>query len=117
MNSRNALVEQIFSDGIGTITIIGGTVRLDFLIFSPNEKDADGRPKAIHLQRIVMAPESFLHSAEKIQEAAQALTKLGTTAHPSAEQTIAEPSAEKPKILPPASERPAPPTAPKRPFP
>ena len=84
------MVEQIFSDGIGTISIIGGTVRVDFMVFALDEKNADGRPKAVHLQRIVMAPEGFLRSAEKIQEAAQALSKLGTTAHPSAEPSVVE---------------------------
>ena len=30
------MVEQIFSDGIGSIAVIGGTVRIDFMVLSPN---------------------------------------------------------------------------------
>ena len=122
LNSGNALVEQTFSDGIGSITIIGGTVRIDFMIFSPDEKGVDGRPKVVHLQRIVMAPEGFLHSAEKIQEAAQALSKLGTTARPSGEPRAVEPPVVEPRVVEPSVSAPTnmqanPPTSPKRPFP
>ena len=122
LNLGNTLVEQTFSDGIGSITIIGGTVRIDFMIFSPDEKGADGRPKVTHLQRIVMVPEGFLHSAEKIQEAAQALSKLGTTARPSGEPRVVEPPVVEPRVaepnvLPPANEKPTSPIPPKRPFP
>jgi len=66
--------EQVFVDGIGTISVIGGTVRLDFVTYSPTEKDASGQPAAIFRQRIIMGAETFLHSADKIHEAAQTLT-------------------------------------------
>lgn len=65
--------EQIFVDGIGTISVIGGTVRLDFVSYSPTEKDASGQPTAAFRQRIIMGAETFLHSADKIHEAAQTL--------------------------------------------
>jgi hypothetical protein len=128
LNLGNTLVEQTFSDGIGSITIIGGTVRIDFMIFSPDEKEADGRPKVAHLQRIVMAPEGFLHSAEKIKEAAQALSKLGTTARPSGGPRLVEPQASssdssggphvvESHVSAPANEQSASPPPPKRPFP
>jgi len=106
------LVEQLFSDGIGSIAIVGGTVRIDFMILSPNETEANGQPKVAHLQRIVMVPEGFLHAAEKIQEAAHALSELRTTASPSGGPHLAEPSA-------PSSTKgqSATMTPPKRPFP
>lgn len=65
--------EQVFVDGIGTISVIGGTVRLDFISYSPTEKDASGQPTAVFRQRIIMGTETFLHSADKIREAAQTL--------------------------------------------
>ena len=70
--------EQIFSDGIGSISIIGGIVRIDFIVLSPTEKDAGGQPKAIFQQQLVMGAEAFLRSTEKMQGAAQALAKLVT---------------------------------------
>ena len=119
------MTDQLFSDGIGSITIIGGTVRIDFMVFSPNEKEADGRPKVIHLQRIVMGAEGFHHSAVKIQEAAEALSKLGTPTHPSGEPPVVEPQASssggahvvEPLASAPTNGQSAPTIPPKRPFP
>ena len=120
------MVEQIFSDGIGSIAVIGGTVRIDFMVFSPNEKEVNGQPKIVHVQRVVMTPEGFIRSAEKIQEAAQALSKLGTASRPAAEPRPVEnapSSAETAKpphpveIAPPTEAQPAAAAPPKRPFP
>jgi len=69
-------VEQVFSDGIGAISIVGTTVRLDFVVISPTEKEAGGQPKVIHQQRVVMTFEGFANSAEKIRNAQQALEKI-----------------------------------------
>jgi hypothetical protein len=68
--------QQIFSDGIGQVTIIGGAVRLDFVTFSPTEKDAKGQPVAVFSHRVVMSLDGFMQSAVKLQEAAQAVSKL-----------------------------------------
>ena len=68
---------QIFSDGIGQITVIGGTVRLDFVAFSPTEKDSKGQPLAVFRQRVIMGADGFLQSAAKIREAVEAMSKLG----------------------------------------
>lgn len=65
--------EQVFVDGIATISAIAGTVRLDFITYSPTEKDASGQPAAVFCQRLIMGTEAFLHVAEKIHEAAQTL--------------------------------------------
>ena len=69
---------QIFSDGIGQITVVGGTVRLDFVAYSPTEKDSKGQPVAVFCQRIIMGADGFLQSARKIQETVEAMSKLGT---------------------------------------
>jgi hypothetical protein len=73
-NKGHHLDEQVFVDGIGTISVIGGTVRLDFVSYSPTEKDASGQPTAVFRQRIIMGTETFLHAADKIREAAQTLS-------------------------------------------
>jgi len=74
--------EQIFADGIGSISVIGGTVRLDLVALSPTERDAAGKPKLVFRQRIVMSADGFVHSAQKVQEAALALSKIGTAQQP-----------------------------------
>jgi len=107
--------QQVFSDGIGQVSIIGGTARLDFVTFSPTEKDAKGQPIAVFNQRIVMSLDGFMQSAAKMQEAAQAVSKLvqrareGQTGDPAAAAPTVVATAE---VTPPAA-----PTAQKRPFP
>ncbi|HMH65118.1 MAG TPA: hypothetical protein VK515_06005 [Rhizomicrobium sp.] len=65
--------QQLFTDGIGRITVIGGVVRLDMVTYSPNETDAQGRPRQVFTQRIVMGTEAFLRSSEKVLEIVQQL--------------------------------------------
>ena len=77
-----AVDEQVFADGIGTISVIGGTVRLDFVTYSPTEKDASGQPAAVFRQRLIMGMETFLHAAEKIHEAAQTLSSRAARSEP-----------------------------------
>ena len=55
---------------------MGGTVRLDFVTYSPTEKDAKGQPVAVFGRRVVMSIEGFMQTAQKVQEAAQAVSKL-----------------------------------------
>lgn len=110
--------QQIFSDGIGQVTIIGGTARLDFVTYSASEKDAKGQPQPVFCQRVVMSLDGFMQSAAKIQEAAQVVAKLA--------QRVREGQAAEPALVP-AEPQAAPAAAPvkaapvegpaKRPFP
>ena len=84
--------QQIFSDGIGQVSVIAGTVRLDFVAFSPTEKDAKGQPAAAPCQRVVMTVDAFLSAAAKIQEAAQAISRLASQRARPAEAPPAEPA-------------------------
>lgn len=105
--------QQIFSDGVGQITVMGGTVRLDFVTYSPTEKDPGGQPLAVFAQRVVMTADAFLQSAGKIQEAINAMSRLTRQPQPiqpgDASLDIREPSVGPPTEPPPA--------AAKRPFP
>jgi hypothetical protein len=74
--------QQIFTDGIGRITVIGGVVRLDLVTYSPNETDAQGKPRQIFTQRVVMGTEAFLRSAEKVREIVQQLSHPGAHVQP-----------------------------------
>lgn len=105
------MAEQVFSDGVGQVTVIGGVVRLDFVAYSPTEKDAKGQALPVFCQRIIMSSDSFLRSAEKIQEAAQAIAKLA----PRPREVTAIEAAPTPQA-PPAPEQ-TPSAPPKRPFP
>jgi hypothetical protein len=76
------VTQHIFSDGIGAIAFIGGVVRMDFIVYSPTEKDPAGQPKPMFQQQVVMSAEAFLRSTEKMQGAAQAFAKLATPPRP-----------------------------------
>jgi hypothetical protein len=125
--------QQIFSDGIGRISVIGGVVRLDLVTYSATETDAKGQPRAVLSQRIVMGAEGFLRASEKILEAAQQMTRA---AQPQpqlkTEPAPPQPAPPQPRTDPvpqPHAERAAPPPpkpaaspwsaplVPKRPFP
>lgn len=77
--------QQVFSDGLGSISVIGGTVRLDFVVFSPTERDANGQPQPVFCQRVIMGADTFLRAAEKMNEAAQAVAKRVASARPATE--------------------------------
>jgi len=115
-------MEQIFADGIGRISIIGGIVRLDLVTYSPTETDASGQPRPVITQRVVMGVEGFLRSSEKVIEAVQQLTKAAparaAAPHPAQPAQPARPAAQ-PVPPPPPPQPPREPdfTMPKRLFP
>lgn len=84
--------DQVFADGIGQISVIAGTVRVDFVAYSPVEKDARGQPVAVFRHRLIMSIESFFQTAEKIQEAAQALSsRVSQPPKPEPHEAVIEP--------------------------
>jgi hypothetical protein len=50
-------------------------VRADLVTFSPTETDAGGQPRPIFAGRLVMGLDAFQRSAEKMQEAVQAIAR------------------------------------------
>lgn len=69
-------MDQVFVDGLGSVTVINTTARLDFVVLSPTEKDARGQPQVVFCQRMVMGLDSFARMTEKMQEALKAMSKL-----------------------------------------
>jgi hypothetical protein len=80
--ARHRMDQQIFTDGIGRITVIGGVVRLDLVTYSPNETDAQGKPRQVFTQRVVMGAEAFLRSAEKVRDIVQQLSHASAPVQP-----------------------------------
>jgi hypothetical protein len=102
-------MNQVFFDGLGNITVIGGTVRLDFVTFSPTETDANNRPQAVPAQRVIMSIEGFARATEKMQETVQTLSKLIQASREQAQGTPAQPgSTGKPAGNPPPDPSPKP---------
>lgn len=69
--------EEFFSDGVSGITVIGGTVRLDFGTYSPTEQNESGKPSIVFRQRVIMSLEGFMETAGMINEVVQTLAKRG----------------------------------------
>jgi outer membrane biosynthesis protein TonB len=121
--------QQIFCDGIGRISVIGGVVRLDLFTYSPSETDANGGARPILTHRIVMGTDGFLRSSEKVVEAVQLMSRArapqppATRApqpppqQPSTQQPPRPPQAPAPVVssTPQAASRPPEPPPPSRP--
>lgn len=83
--------DQVFADGLGQISVIGATVRLDFVTYSPTEKDPNGRPIAVFRQQIIMTMEGFTQAAEKMREATNAISNHVASLRPREVPAAAEP--------------------------
>lgn len=56
-------IKEVYSDGIGKIHFLGGTIRLDLFSFQPSDKDGEDPVPSI-TERIIMSPNAFLASYE-----------------------------------------------------
>jgi hypothetical protein len=68
---------ELFTDGIGEITVGGSIVRVDLFSLSPTERDANNAPKRVFRQRLIFSVESFANSVEVMQKALQGLVDAG----------------------------------------
>jgi hypothetical protein len=68
---------ETFIDGISEITVTGPTIRIDMFSASPSEKDADGNPRPVHRQRVIMTLESFMNARDLIERVARELIQGG----------------------------------------
>jgi hypothetical protein len=68
---------ELFTDGIGEITVGGSIVRVDLFSLSPTERDANNAPKRVFRQRLIFSVESFANSVEVMQKALQGLIDAG----------------------------------------
>lgn len=68
---------QIYADDVGTITVSGPIVRFDLMIQSATENDAQGKPKLVVQQRVIMPIDAFLRAAQKMQGSVQDMVKKG----------------------------------------
>lgn len=113
--------QQSFADGIGRITIIDGIVRLDLVAHSATETGADGKPRLVLTNRIVMGADQFLRATEKIVEAARMIVeqRKGSGPAQAAPSQPAPQAPNRPQGVEPQFKRESvrPPEPPKQPFP
>lgn len=82
--------KEVFVDGISEITVTGPTIRIDMFSASPSDKDADGNPKPVHRQRVIMTLESFMNARDLIERVARELIQGGVV------RRLEKPSAKEP---------------------
>ena len=69
--------EQVYADDVGAITVSGPIVRFDLMIQSAIETDAQGKPKLVVQQRVIMPIDAFLRATQKMQGSVQDMVKKG----------------------------------------
>jgi len=75
---------ELYSDGIGEITVTGPVVRVDLVSLSATERDANNNPKSVVRQRVIFTLESFANSVDLMQKALQGLVDMGAVKRTSA---------------------------------
>ena len=90
---------EVYTDGIGEITVSGSIVRLDMVSLSPTERDENNAPKRVLCQRLILSVDSFANSVDVMQKALQSLVDAGVIRR--------NPSEPKASVRAPASAAPA----------
>ena len=68
---------ELYTDGVGEVTVSGTVVRVDLVSLSPTERDANGAPQSVFRQRLIFSLEGFANSVELMQKALQGLIEAG----------------------------------------
>ncbi len=71
---------EVYTDGVGEITVGGSVVRVDLVSLSPTERDASNAPRKVFRQRLIFSIEGFANSVEVMQNALQGLVDAGAVA-------------------------------------
>jgi hypothetical protein len=68
---------EVYSDGVGEITVSGTVVRVDLVSLSPTERDTSNNPKSVFRQRLIFSVEGFANSLQVMHKALQGLMDAG----------------------------------------
>ena len=83
--------DQIFCDGLQNASFVDGTMRLDFFVLSPTDRDKDGRPKRTQRLQIVMPPGGFMGAANAMQDLVKQMADKGVLQRRQAVTAVAKP--------------------------
>ncbi len=68
---------ELYTDGIGEITVTGSIIRIDLMSLSATERDEKNSPKAVFRQRIIMPVDAFANAVDLMQKALAGLVEAG----------------------------------------
>lgn len=69
--------EELYIDGIGNISFIGGVIRADLVTYSAEKKDSNGNPTLMTKQHIILSPQGFVQSAGAINNLMKKMVDAG----------------------------------------
>ena len=101
--------DELYTDGVGEITVSGTVVRVDLVTLSPTERDASNAPKSVFRQRLIFSVEGFANSVDVMQNALQGLVEAGAV-----RRNPPRASAEPARTTPPVERSPSTPNVPPR---
>lgn len=70
--------DEVYTDGVGEVTIAGSVVRVDLMSYSVTERDAHNQPVLAFRQRLIFPVAAFANSVELMQKALAGLVEAGT---------------------------------------
>jgi hypothetical protein len=76
--------QEIFADGIGSIVLEGGVMRIDLMSVAPGQRDKDNKPQMAFRQRIIMPVEGFINSFKIYQDVIRQMEQSGLITRPRA---------------------------------
>ncbi|MEM7454838.1 MAG: hypothetical protein AAF456_10860 [Planctomycetota bacterium] len=68
---------ELFADGIGEISLVGGMVRMDLVSLVGSQNDKENQPHLEKTHRIVMPPDGFLRSFSSMENLVKQLIEAG----------------------------------------
>lgn len=68
---------ELYSDGIGEITVTGSIVRIDLMSLSATERDEKNAPRPVFRQRIILPIDAFANAVDLMQKALNGLVEAG----------------------------------------
>lgn len=81
--------QEIFADGISSIVLEGGVIRIDLMSIVPGPRGDDNKPQMAFRQRIIMPVEGFISSYKIIQGIIGKMEQSGLiTRQPAAETPV-----------------------------
>lgn len=70
----------IYCDGVSSMSVTGGMVRIDLTALSPTQRDSSNRPLVEFRGQVVMPPDAFLQAFDLMQKFVNELKEKGVIA-------------------------------------
>jgi hypothetical protein len=73
-------MEQKYCDGVESVAVTGGMVRIDFFVYGDGPAGKDGRPSREKSHRVLLSPEAFVRTYGALERTVKQLEEKGMLA-------------------------------------